>query len=173
MTPAVASAGRVALVAGGLLSLGSVFASGLQFYGVTRSVAALGSLVLLGLAAGGVARPSRALDAAAVLVAGTVAGGLFTVAFEGSSLLAALTWLVLLGSAGALAFGLAGGAPEVDPRLARAVSSLRASGPARSSSPALTGGPAEGWYAQGDGTLRWWDGRDWTDDVRPATGEAH
>jgi hypothetical protein len=28
-------------------------------------------------------------------------------------------------------------------------------------------GPAAGWYDQGNGTLRWWDGRAWTDDIRP------
>jgi hypothetical protein len=32
---------------------------------------------------------------------------------------------------------------------------------------AQSSGPEAGWYDQGNGTLRWWDGRAWTDDIRP------
>lgn len=30
-----------------------------------------------------------------------------------------------------------------------------------------------GWYNDGAGTIRWWDGRDWTDKVQPAEPGPH
>ncbi len=188
----VATAGRIALLPVGLFSLVAAFVSDYKLYDQTQIAGALGSVALIGLGVAGLIRPLRALDAAALFVCGTLAGSYFPVGFEAiHSGLAIVAWLFLVAAAGATGVGLATGGVEADPRLGEALrsatSSVGGGGQAPQQAyqqqqpayqppqqahqqprqPAAQSGPAAGWYDQGNGTLRWWDGRAWTDDIRP------
>lgn len=169
---AFASAGRVALVPSGVLALITVFASDFRFYGASKSVGALAALGLLVLAAWGAVAPRRTADAGAMFVCGALAGAIFPFAFEVFAVLPGLTWLALVVTAAATGAGLSQGPAIVDQRASEISRALRQRMGSRSGIDSegrpddgdAESRPVAGWYAQEDGTLRWWDGRAWTGD---------
>jgi hypothetical protein len=186
----IASIGRMGMVPAALVALISLFTShAFQAYSNVDVVAFLGAGTLGALAIASLLRPRRALDAAMVFLAGMLAGFLFLVATEGFLgvlVIPLFAWLLLTVSGAAVGYGLTTGAVESDPRadafLGEALTRMRSqtpvvvpatggvpASPAPSSAPVpVPGAPVAGWYQEPEGTqLRWWDGADWTDDVRP------
>jgi hypothetical protein len=147
-------------------------------------------LALLGLAVAGtcsiasLVTARRSLDLVSLVAGASLAGFLAPFWAEGtpSSTMAMLAWFLLVASCIGLAIGLSTGSPEVDPRAAAAVAGaaerMRYAGaaaavaqPTHDHGRATVGDPrstpSPGWYSDpGGDQLRWWDGSEWTDDVR-------
>ena len=94
--------------------------------------------------------------------------------------MAMFAWFLLVLSCAGLAVGLSTGRPVVDPRAASVLSGVAErlrnaaaspSAPASAYSDADEPGrrlPPEGWYEdRNEDVLRWWDGRQWTEEIRP------
>lgn len=177
-----ATSGRIGMIAAAIAAFVTLFSAHVfQFYSRIDVIALFGVLIAAGCAIASLISPRRTFDVIALVCAASVAGFLTPLWAEGSpaSTMAMLAWLLLVVSSAGLGVGLSTGRPSVDPRAAAALSGAaeRMRHAAASPAPAYEmsaeadadeGSPIPGWYRDGDEPqLRWWDGRDWTDDVRP------
>lgn len=177
-----ATAGRIGMIVAAIAALITLFSAHIfEFSSRIDVIALLGVLVATGCAVASLVTPRRAFDVGA-LVCGACLIGFLTPfwAESSSSTMAIFAWFLLVLSCGGLAVGLSTGPPVVDPRAAAALSgaaermrNAAASPSAPSSAASYADGsdgrlPAAGWYEDRDeDVLRWWDGRRWTEEVRP------
>jgi hypothetical protein len=179
-----ATAGRIGMIVAAIATLIALFDThAFTYYSRVDLIALLGIVTAAGCAVAGLLAPRRLLDAGALAAGASLAGFLSPMWAEApqSSAITMLAWLLLVGSCGGLAIGLSTGTAEFDPRaiaaMADAGERLRGVADRRAASAsagaargqhASGGEPQPGWYPDPDGgDLRWWDGRDWTEDVRP------
>lgn len=186
-TSTIATAGRVAMMPAALASFAALFTSHVfALYSLVDIIALGGAVTLAAAAVSSVLEARRTLDVGMVLVAGALAGflcGFGTEPFVRAPAIALLAWLLLTASSVAVGVGLATGEVAEDPRARTFVDSalvrlrttpagvttpVLAMSPASSAEP---GTPVAGWYEEEPGGthLRWWDGSDWTDNVRART----
>lgn len=178
-----ATAGRIGMIAATIAVFVTLFSAHIFDYSSRVDIIALlGALAAAGCAIASLVAPRRPLDVAALVCGASLIGFLTPLWAESSpaSTMAMLAWLLLVLSSAGLAVGLSTGRPSVDPRAAAAFSGAAerirsaAASPAPSasvsarSSGSADGSPAPGWYEDAeDDVLRWWDGREWTEDIRP------
>lgn len=177
-----ATAGRIGMIAGAIAAFVALFSAHVfDAYSRVDVIAVFGVSAAAGCAIAGIVSPRRTFDAVSLAAGSGVAGFLMPLWAEqySSSTMAMLAWVLLVASAAGLAIGLSTGRAAVDPRAAAAVAGAAermrqaAANPATPAGASYRGGAtddaaAPGWYPDTENDeLRWWDGRAWTDDVRP------
>lgn len=174
-----ATVGRIGMVAAAIAAFITLFSAHIfRYYARVEVIALLGGLVAAACAVASLIFPRRPLDLTALVCGASLIGFLTLFCAESSPAMAmaVLARLLLVLSCAGIAVGLSAGRPSVDPRVAAAVSGAAdrmrhaASAPAFASSDrwdAAGGALVPGWYEDPEeDVLRWWDGREWTDDVR-------
>lgn len=177
-----ATAGRIGMIAGAIAAFIALFSAHVfDIYSRVDVIAVFGVTAAAGCAIAGIVSPRRTFDAIALAAGAGVAGFLMPLWAEqySSSTMAMLAWVLLVASAAGLAIGLSTGRAAVDPRAAAAMAGAAERMRQAAASPAMPadsshrggsgeGAAAPGWYPDAENDqLRWWDGRAWTDDVRP------
>lgn len=177
-----ATAGRIGMIVAAIAALITLFSAQVfAFSSRIDVIALLGVLGAAGCAIAALLSPRRPFDVGALVCGACLIGFLAPYWAEySSSTMAMFAWLLLVLSCGGLAVGLSTGRPAVDPRAAAALSgaaermrSAAASPSARASASPhaeVPGGrhPPAGWYEdRNDDVLRCWDGRQWTEEIRP------
>lgn len=177
-----ATAGRIGMIAAAIAAFITLFSAHIfEFYSRIDVISLFGLIIAAGTAVASLVSARRAFDVTALFCGASLAGFLTPLWAESSpaSTMAMLAWLLLVLSCAGLAVGLSTGRPSVDPRAAAALSgaaermrqAATPAAPAYASRPTgepADGSPLPGWYEDPqDDVLRWWDGREWTEDVRP------